>query len=308
MDALPDSLRAEASPAGSADSSRRWSGPELESAALRLRDLLARRGDAAAVVRLTLVRGRGDAPGSAVISLGRAEASHTGPGRTEVGTAARPASSGLALNASPPLPAPLGDSLAAAYRAASRGAASIDGVAAGLSAARDVLIEAGYYAAEVGLDSLAVEDGAARAHIRVAPGSPAVVETLELPGATATRPSAAAAIAGLRAGARLTPARLAEARERLSGSGLFTSVGDPRLAAGTTPGGARVVIPVEEERSSRFEGALGVAREGGVTGLVDLALGNIAGSGRAAGLRWFGPGNGRSEYAARRSQPRATPG
>ncbi len=289
LDALPDSLRAESG--GSADSSRRWSGPELESAALRIRDLLARRGDAAAVVRLTLVRGRGDVPGSAVISLSRAGATKLSP------------SSGLALNASPPLPAPLGDSLAAAYRAASRGAASIDGIAAGLSAARDVLIEAGYYAAEVGLDSLEVEDGTARAHIRVVPGYPAVVEALELPGATATRPSAAAAIAGLRAGTRLTPARLTEARERLSGSGLFTSVGDPRLAAGTTPGGARVVIPVEEERSSRFEGALGVAREGGVTGLVDLALGNIAGSGRAAGLRWFGPGNGRSEYAARYREP-----
>ena len=308
LDALPDSLRAEVSASGSADSSRRWSGPELESAALRLRDFLARRGDAAAVVRLTLVRGRGDIPGSAVISLSRGAASRpdvtlSGLRSTESSPTARSASSGLALNASPPLPAPLGDSLAAAYRAVSRDAVSVDGIAAGLSAARDVLIDAGYYAAEVGLDSLAVEDGAARAHIRVVPGPPAVVEALELPGATATRPSAAAAIAGLRVGSRLTPARLAEARERLAGSGLFTSVGDPRLAAGTTPGGARVVIPVEEERSSRFEGALGVAREGGVTGLVDLALGNIAGSGRAAGLRWFGPGNGRSEYAARYREP-----
>jgi len=306
LDALPDSLRAEASPAGPADSSRLWSGPELESAALRIRDLLARRGDAAAVVRLTLARGRGDVPGSAVLSMSRAPstaASATTPAGSTAVAATAPASAGLVVNASPPLPVPLGDSLASAYRAASRGAASIDGIAAGLSAARDVLIEAGYYAAEVGLDSLAVEEGSARAHIRVAPGPPAVVEVLELPGATATRPSTAATIAGLRPGARITPARLAEARERLTGSGLFTSVGDPRLAAGTTPGGARVVIPVEEERSSRFEGALGVAREGGVTGLVDLALGNIAGSGRAAGLRWFGPGNGRSEFAARYREP-----
>ncbi|HLQ67811.1 MAG TPA: BamA/TamA family outer membrane protein [Candidatus Limnocylindrales bacterium] len=297
-DALPDSLRAEAG-AGPADSSRLWSGPELESAALKVRDLLARRGDAAAIVRLVLSRGIGGAPGTAALSVARPGA----PAAPLATVATLAPSANPVLNAATPLPGALADSLAAAYRAASHGAVSIDGIAAGLSAARDVLIDAGYYAAEVGLDSLAVSGGCARAHLRVLAGPPAVVEAVELPGGTATRPSTAASIAGLRSGMRVTPAVLAEARERLAGSGLFTSVGDPRLAPGTSPGGARVVIPVEEERSSRFEGALGVAREGGVTGLVDLALGNIAGSGRSAGLRWFGPGGGRSEYAARYREP-----
>src|SRR5687767_14274761 len=64
-DAVPESLLAEAG-FGALDSTRRWPAPELESAALRLRDLLARRGDALATVRLSLVRGRGSAPGTAV--------------------------------------------------------------------------------------------------------------------------------------------------------------------------------------------------------------------------------------------------
>lgn len=286
-ESLPDSLRAELSTAPS-DSSRRWTGPELEAAALRLRDFLARRGDAAATVRMVLARGVGSLPGVATIEVTRSGAQ----------TNAEPA-----WNIASPLPPALSDSLATAYRAACPRRVSTDGIAAGLSAARDVLIEAGYFGAEVGLDSLASSDGVTRAHLRVIPGSPATFESLELPGATATRPSAAAGIAGLRSGMRITPAVLAQSRERLAAAGIFTAVGDPRLVAGSIPGGARVVIPVEEERASRFEGALGVAREGGVTGLVDLALGNIAGSGRSAGLRWYGPGGGRSEYAAHYREP-----
>ena len=300
---LPDSLRSVIE-AGGSDSTRRWSGPDLESAALRLRDFLAGKGDVAATVRLALTRGEGSAPGAARLEITR-------PGASAKDTAAPEAASPAALGAGAgprirvdgPLAPALADSAAAAYRAASRGAASVDGVAAGLSAARDVLIEAGFYAAQVSLDSLELGLGAPLAHLLLAPGPPATYEGMELPGATATRPAAAARVAGLDHGARLTPAVLGLARERLAASGLFQQVGTPRLVTGALPGGARVVIPVVEERSSRFEGALGVAREGGVTGLLDLALGNIAGSGRSAGLRWFGPGNGRSEYAAHYREP-----
>ncbi|MGH7682490.1 MAG: BamA/TamA family outer membrane protein, partial [Candidatus Eiseniibacteriota bacterium] len=135
------------------------------------------------------------------------------------------------------------------------------------------------------------------------PGPPTRIEAIELPGASATRPSAAAAISGLRAGRVVTPALLADGRERLVGSGLFSSVGDPRILSGKEPGGARVVIPVEENTASRFEGALGVAKGGGVTGLIDLGLGNIAGTGRTAGARWAGLGDGRSTYALRYREP-----
>ncbi|HET9940711.1 MAG TPA: BamA/TamA family outer membrane protein, partial [Candidatus Eisenbacteria bacterium] len=55
--------------------------------------------------------------------------------------------------------------------------------------------------------------------------------------------------------------------------------------------------------ASQFEGALGVAPGEGLTGRVDLGLGNIAGTGRAAGARWVGFGNGRSLYALHYKEP-----
>ncbi|MGE5179123.1 MAG: BamA/TamA family outer membrane protein [Bacteroidota bacterium] len=304
LDAFPDSLRGELTGA-TIDSTRGWSGPDLEGAALRIRDALARRGDPAAVVRLVLARGKGSAPGTAwieVIGPGSGVTPESAAATSSPRVPVVPWADPVWLSV-PPLPVALADSASSAYRRASRGGVSVDAVAAGLSAARDVLIDAGYYGAEITLDSIAVERGAPRPHLHVAAGAPAVFEGIDLPGATATHPSAAATLAGLRPGARVTPAVLVAARERLEASGLFVQVGAARVAPGSMPGRARVVVPVVEERSSRFEGALGVAQGGGVTGLLDLALGNIAGSGRSAGLRWFGPGQGRSEYALRYREP-----
>jgi outer membrane protein assembly factor BamA len=60
---------------------------------------------------------------------------------------------------------------------------------------------------------------------------------------------------------------------------------------------------VEEASANRFEGVLGAAREGGVTGALHLAHGNIAGTGRSAGLRWAGLGRAGTEYLARYREP-----
>jgi outer membrane protein assembly factor BamA len=60
---------------------------------------------------------------------------------------------------------------------------------------------------------------------------------------------------------------------------------------------------VEEAHASRFDGVIGAAREGGITGMLDLALENIAGTGRAAGLRWAGLGAAGTEYEARYREP-----
>src|SRR5262249_5726044 len=94
-----------------------------------------------------------------------------------------------------------------------------------------------------------------------------------------------------------------DARERLLASDLFVSVGEPRVLPGSDPGKARVSIPLEEWNANRFDGALGLASGGGLTGVADLALGNIAGSGRSAGARWAGLGDGRSTYALRYREP-----
>jgi hypothetical protein len=285
VEGCSDSLRARFG-LDSLSVARLWDGEELEPLALRMRDRLAAEGDWGATIRLTLRPSAGSAPGSAVLALVR----DSSPAR-EAGV---PVIDGAGA---------LGPQLSAAFAAGSRGANSAGAVADGLVAIRDALIASGYYAAEVSVDSLSSREGSSEIHLRVRPGDPTCFEAVDLAGATVTKASSAAAIAGLRPGRPLTPASLVEARDRLEGSGLFRMVGDPRVAPGSVPGRARVVIPVEEATTSRFEGAIGVADEAGVTGLVDLALGNIAGTGRAAGLRWAGAGDGRSEYAARYREP-----
>jgi hypothetical protein len=300
VEGCSDSLRARFG-LDSLSVARLWDGEDLEPLALRMRDRLAADGDWGATIRLTLRPGTGSAPGSALLALVR-DAAPIGRADGVAVTAAVP-------NAARPATAVIEGAgaftpeLVAAFAAGSRGASSAGGVADGLVAVRDALIARGHYGAEVTVDSLSARDGVLRVHLRVRPGDPTRFEAVDLGGATTTKPSSAAAIAGLRPGHALTPATLAEARDRLEGSGLFRMVGDPRVAPGSIPGRARVVIPVEEATTSRFEGAIGVADESGVTGLVDLALGNIGGTGRAAGLRWASAGDGRAEYAARYREP-----
>lgn len=176
-------------------------------------------------------------------------------------------------------------------------------VRAGLRALVAESVRRGHAGAEARLDSLVPAGAGPCAHVSVRPGPIVRVEAVELEGETATRASAAQSISGLRRGTIVTPAALGAARERLAGSGLFASVGAPRVVPGAAPDRARITIPVEEVRTSRFEGAVGIQRGAGATGLLDLALGNIAGSGRSAGARWRGFGGGRSEYAARFREP-----
>jgi outer membrane protein assembly factor BamA len=281
---LPDSVLATAAgePAASARA-RLWPRLDAEALASRLRDVLASEGAFGASVRLVLRPGRGTSPGFATIGT-------EGP------------LSATRLEASAPEEAMANAFDRAALRAGP-GSPPLRAVAAGVAAVRDLLMERGYYAGDVSVDSVIPGETATRVHLGVRPGSPVVLESVALEGARVTRASAAAAIAGLRPGDRLRPARLDAARDRLMGSDLFVFVGPPRVVPGSAPDRARVIVPVEEARASRFEGVIGAARESGVTGAVDLALENIAGTGRAAGLRWAGLGAAGTEYAARYREP-----
>ncbi|MGE5175456.1 MAG: hypothetical protein ACM3JJ_03700, partial [Hyphomicrobiales bacterium] len=304
FDGVPDSLRPLLALAPG-DSARLYDAGALSALAQGLRDRLADRGFLDREVRLVLRPGPGTQPGVARLAVFAPESQATEPRATDTrATDSRPLVPVLAASGDDDgIVARDADALDAAFARASRGIRTVDAIAAGVSAVRDALIDRGRYAAEVGVDSVTTEGGATRVHLRVVPGPRTTVESLELAGATSTRTSAATALSGLRPGSAVTPAVLADARDRLVQSGLFTTVGDPRLVPGESPGGARVVIPVEESRLSRFEGAIGVAREGGVTGQLDLALGNIGGTGRSAGIRWYGPGGGRDDYAVTYREP-----
>jgi outer membrane protein assembly factor BamA len=305
---LPDSiLSAAAEEPARAARDRLWARLELEALAARVRDRLALSGALEAAIRLTLDPGEGSSPGRAWLRVEREVAPVGGD-----------------LGASAPPPAPRRAAMRATIRvegdsadarpyqeAFDRAAREVSGasfeplaaVAAGVAAVRDRLLEAGRYAGGVSVDSVVPAATAWTVHLRLRPGAPVSLESLDLEGARTTRPNAAAAIAGLRRGDLLRPEKLEAARERLQSSELFTTVGAPRVGPGSAPDRARIVIPVEEARTSRFEGVLGAVQGGGVTGAVDLALENIAGTGRAAGLRWTGLGPAGMEYAVRYREP-----
>ena len=294
---IPDSLLSVTLGAGGSIG-RLWTRAELTTLATHLRDLLLALGRYDATVRLAIVDGSGSTPGASTLSM--ISPTPIAPTGEHPGQAASAVRAIAVVHFSSPDHVP---DAARAFDRGSNGAATPAAIASGMAAIRDGAVASGRYAATVALDSIVTEGEAARVYLSVAPGPPVTIEALEIPGATATRPDAAASISGLKAGRTLTPTLLAEGRERLAGSDLFATVGDPRILPGREPGRARIVIPVEETNTSRFEGALGIAKGGGVTGLIDLGLGNIGGSGRSAGARWAGLGDGRATYALHYREP-----
>jgi outer membrane protein assembly factor BamA len=261
---------------------------ELADLCDRIRAERAAAGGAAECIRLTLLPPAG--PGAAGLARIQLVGGTGGSRRERLG--ARVAG------------APLDPSFAAQVFLRAAGAAPTPAsIQAGLRALLAEVVRRGHADAEAHLDSLVPTTTETRAYITVHPGPIVRVEALDLEGGAATRATAAQAIAGLPRGAVVTPSALDAARERLVESGLFASVGAPRVTPGSAPDRARIAIPVEEVRASRFEGAVGLQQGAGATGLLDLALGNIAGTGRSAGARWRGFGGGRSEYAARFREP-----
>ena len=287
----------------SAARARLWSRAEAEALAAHLRDRLAVRGDLEASVRLVLLPGPGSTPGVAHLGIDR-------PARVPAiagsGAGARTWLATVRVEGDASAEARYRDAFtrAASDRAAAdHGRSPLEAIAGGVAAVRGRLLQEGRYAGDVAVDSVATEASATRVYLAVRPGATVTLEKLELEGAKATRPGAAAAIAGLRSGEVLRPARIDAARDRLEASGLFAVVGEPRVLPGTSPDRARLVLPVEEAHASRFDGVLGAAQGGGVTGAIDLALENIGGTGRAAGLRWTGVGPSGTEYAAHYREP-----
>jgi hypothetical protein len=277
---------------------RLWQRGEIERLAGRVRDRLALLGRYDAMVRLVLEEGSGTTPGTATLRIEGATASGVGV-EPSTGPAKAPAP---ALRLASPDAGGIHDP-AAVFARGAKGGVSPQAIAGGLGALRDAAVVLGRYAATVTLDSIVPAGDSVRVHARLATGPPVVFDSLEIPGASVTKPRSAATIAGLREGRVLTPDLISEARDRLRASDLFAYVGEPRVVPGSEPGHGHVVIPVEESSSSQFEGALGVAPGEGLTGRVDLGLGNIGGTGRAAGARWVGFGDGRSLYALRYKEP-----
>ena len=127
--------------------------------------------------------------------------------------------------------------------------------------------------------------------VRVEPGPDVRFGRLAVRGNEVTRPRVIERESGVVPGEPYRASVVAELRSRVERLGLFTSVSEPLVSVDPLTGIARVGIEVEEGPASRIEGVIGYSQGAGgeddlVTGLVDVSLGNIAGTGREATARW----------------------
>ncbi len=96
-------------------------------------------------------------------------------------------------------------------------------------------------------------------------------------------------------GAAYDQRRVDRWRRRLERTGYFEEVGEPSMVwSDSSRGVVDLAIRVSEGRPNRFEGVVGYqpateGRPSQVTGLVDIALGNLWGTGRRVDARWERP-------------------
>ena len=150
----------------------------------------------------------------------------------------------------------------------------------------DATTERGHPFAVARIESLAVSGGRVRAGVRLDSGPYCRVEEVSFPGRTVTRESFLRRWIGFHTGMPYCESDWTAARRRLEQVGLFASAGEPRVEL-RPAGGVRVVLPVEEAKHNRVEGAVGYSGQTrAVTGLVDLQLGDFLGTGRRFAVRW----------------------
>jgi outer membrane protein insertion porin family len=135
-------------------------------------------------------------------------------------------------------------------------------------------------------------------------GQPVAVDGLRIEGNRVTKPAVVERLSGLRPGEPFQQRELDRAQGRLERSGLFASVEPLELVQGPDRTRNEVLIRVREGRANAISGAVGYGGEDiGWTGLFDLRLANLMGSGRQARARWEGRGQGIERYELAYAEP-----
>ncbi len=146
--------------------------------------------------------------------------------------------------------------------------------------------EAGHPFVIIEVEALTVEDGRLRAGLRVDPGPRTTVEEVAFPGRGPTKIEFLHRWIRYQAGETFRNSDLARRQRRLERSGLFQRVEEPRLEP-LGPAEVRIHYGVRERPHNRIEGALGYSGEREeISGHLDLALGNLFGTGRKFAFRW----------------------
>jgi hypothetical protein len=174
--------------------------------------------------------------------------------------------------------------------------------------------EAGHPLASLRVTGAAL-DPAPSLSLRLDAGPAVRVTDLAFPGARVTRVSHLKRVVGWHGPEAYREERWNEARAALQATGLFARVEGPEVLAGAAAGraapeslAAPLLFRLTERPVSRVRGLVGYANRAGEkrgewSGFVDLALGNLFGTGRAARVLWEGLGQGRSRLELEWHEP-----
>jgi outer membrane protein insertion porin family len=143
---------------------------------------------------------------------------------------------------------------------------------------------------EIHLDSLDSGRDGLQLRYSAAPGPRLILREIQIAGNTLTRSGVILREIRIKAGERYSQQKVARIVGRLMRLGYFKKVEEPVLfyTAGEEGG---LLLRVEEGQSSRFDGVVGYSpgsgeEKGYFTGLVDISLGNLLGTGRALYAHW----------------------
>ncbi|HYM81509.1 MAG TPA: BamA/TamA family outer membrane protein [Candidatus Limnocylindria bacterium] len=165
------------------------------------------------------------------------------------------------------------------------------------------LADTGHPYAELGVSAVDWDSAGVRVRLNGSLGPAVTVTRARVEGLVATSPKVARRAVGRLEGGPYNRAAAEAGRERLAHLGLFRNVTLEGIEGEADWSRAQLVYRVQEPRYNRFEGAVGLQGEGQLIGLARLELDNLAGTGRAAALRWESRGPGLATFAARYAEP-----
>ena len=151
-------------------------------------------------------------------------------------------------------------------------------------------------------------DGGLDVRMEVDEGLATRFESFRVEGNDVTRDYVVERESGIAPGEPYSTRRLDRIRPRLERLAFLGRVSDPVVSVDPLTGAATVGIEVSERPANRMSGVLGYvpqadARDGEFTGLLDVELGNIAGTGRSAAVRWERITSGRTRIAFSYGEP-----
>lgn len=149
----------------------------------------------------------------------------------------------------------------------------------------------GYPYCSVRISRLHPEENRLTVQLTVREGPLIRVDGFRVEGNRVTRPEVITREFRLNPGDPFDQRRLEYGRARLLRSGLFIAVAPPDLDVNSNGDGATIVVKVQEDRFSSFDGLVGyvpVRGSGGfVTGAFNLSMNNLGGAGRRTEAAWI---------------------